>query len=377
MEALTKAIAIKLHLLHHEGSERLFIEFSYHKELVEAIKEIPGRRWSRSKKMWHIAPTNKTYVLLKEKTKGLANLDDSDLRKQIQEKKSVFSVPPAYIEKLKYKRYSPNTIKTYVSLFADFMKYFSACDLDKITEGQIKNYQLYLVDKRKVSVSTQNQAINAIKFYYEKVLGQQRKQYWIDRPRKGWQLPEVLSENEVLAMLKATANLKHKSMIALLYSAGLRRGELLNLRKEDIAFDKGIIFVRGGKGKKDRTTILSKNTAFVLKKYIDNYKPKYWLFQSPEGLQYSGTSVNVIIRDAAKKAGIGRRVTAHMLRHSFATHLLEQGVDVLYIQRLLGHYSPKTTAIYAHVSNKSLRKIISPLDAILGDKNLKTRKLNQ
>ncbi|GIV35035.1 MAG: tyrosine recombinase [Chitinophagales bacterium] len=317
------------------------------------------------------------YLLLKEKTKDLAIVDDTTLRKQIQEKKPDRSVPSAYVEKLKYMRYSPNTVKTYVSLFANFMKYFSACDLDKITEAQIRNYQLYLVDKRKVSASTQNQAINAIKFYYEKVLGQQSKEYWIDRPRKARELPKVLSENEVLAMLKATTNLKHKSIIAVLYSAGLRRGELLNLRKEDIFFDKNIIFVRGGKGKKDRITLLSANTAKVLKRYLEMDKPKKLLFEGPGGTPYSPTSVGNIIKEAARKAGIQKRVTAHMLRHSFATHLLEQGVDVLYIQHLLGHYSPKTTAIYAQVSNKSLRKIISPLDAILGGKNLKTNRLNE
>lgn len=377
METAQARLTIKLHLLEHDGKKRMFIEFPFNKEVTEAIREIPGRRWSQRKKMWHVAPTNKMYVLLKAKTNGLAVIDDAKLRKQMQATKPVPAVPPAYIEKLRYKRYSPNTIKTYVSLFADFVKYFSACDLDKITEEQIKNYQLYLVDKRKVSASTQNQAINAIKFYYEKVLGQQRKEYWIDRPRKSRQLPKVLSENEVLAMLKATANLKHKSMIAVLYSAGLRMSELLHLRKEDVVFDKGIIFVRAGKGKKDRTTLLSANTAMVLKKYLDNYKPKYWLFEGPGGTGYTSTSVNSVIKEAAKKAGVNRRVTAHMLRHSFATHLLEQGVDVLYIQHLLGHYSPKTTAIYAHVSNKSLRKIISPLDAILGDKNLKTNKLKQ
>jgi site-specific recombinase XerD len=200
-------------------------------------------------------------------------------------------------------------------------------------------------------------------------LGGERKYYEIDRPRKEKKLPKVLSEKEVLDILNATTNIKHKSILATLYSSGLRIGELLNLRIADISYDKSLIFVRGGKGNKDRTTILSDSIAIVLKQYINQYHPKYWLFEGIAHKQYSAGSIRQLLKRAAKNAGILQNVTPHMLRHSFATHLLEQGVDIRYIQTLLGHNSPKTTAIYAFVSDKSLRKIKSPLDSYLESLN--------
>lgn len=204
--------------------------------------------------------------------------------------------------------------------------------------------------------------INAIKFYYEKVLGQPKSEYWIDRPKKGKRLPEVLSKEEVLQMLKATNNLKHYTIIALLYSAGLRRSELLNLRLKDINFDRQQIWVRGGKGMKDRTTLLSENLIPVFKRYLDDYKPNYWFVEGPNRKPYSTASVAAVVKNAAQNADLQKVVTPHMLRHSFATHLMDNGVDTRIIQKLLGHNSIKTTSIYTHVSQKDLQKIVSPFD---------------
>jgi integrase/recombinase XerD len=215
----------------------------------------------------------------------------------------------------------------------------------------------------------------SIKFYYEKVLGLEKKKYWIPRPRKETKLPVVASEEEVLRLLVASDNLKHQCIMGMLYSSGLRRGELVDLQLKDINFDRRQVFVRAGKGKKDRTTILSDRMVIALVKYLDVYKPDKWLFEGQDGLQYSGQSIGNLVRKAAVKAGIKTKMAPHVLRHSFATHLMDKGTDIRYIQELLGHKSLETTAIYAHVSTRDLSKIKSPLDAIFDDKKLKNKRL--
>ena len=181
-------------------------------------------------------------------------------------------------------------------------------------------------------------------------------------------MPEVISENELIQILKVTDNIKHKAIIVILYLSGIRRGELIKLIIKDIDFNKKIIFVRAGKGKKDRTTILADHAALVLNRYLKIFRPNYWLFEGINRKQYSPTSIASILKNASIKAGLNKIVRPHMLGHSFATHMLEQGVDLRYIQTILGHESPKTTEIYTHVSKYSLAKIKSPFDAIFDKK---------
>jgi len=209
---------------------------------------------------------------------------------------------------------------------------------------------------------TENQAINAIKFYYEKVLGRPVRKYYVQRPKKGWNLPNVLSEIEVQQIFSNTENLKHKAILSLIYSAGLRRGELINMKIEDIDSKRMYVIIRQGKGRKDRYSILSEKILDLLRRYFKDYRPKKWLFEGQFGGQYSETSVHNILKAAVKKSGIRKKVTVHTLRHCFATHLLEHGVDLRYIQELLGHRSPKTTEIYTHITQRGLGKIKSPLD---------------
>jgi len=168
--------------------------------------------------------------------------------------------------------------------------------------------------------------------------------------------------------LDTASSIKNKLIIGLIYSAGLRRGELLNLRKQDIVISKKMIIVRGGKGEKDRTTLLSELIIEQLQVYYSKYKPNYWVIEGPNRKKYTASSVGNIVKNTAKEAGVSIVVTPHILRHSFATHLLEQGTDLRYIQELLGHSSSKTTEIYTHISKKSLANIISPLDRI-SDRN--------
>lgn len=260
------------------------------------------------------------------------------------------------------KRYSDNTIKTYCNYFKDFCVYFQNDQLENIKITQIKSYILAIIKSKNISISQQNQRINAIKFYFEKVLGREKQYYELHRPRKENKLPKVLSKNEVKSILASSHNIKHKCILMLIYSAGLRRSELLNLLTTDIDSERMVIHINGAKGKKDRISLLSDNLLQLLRQYYKKFHPKKYLFEGQDGGKYSPTSVANILKKASLKAGIRKNVTPHMLRHSFATHLLEQGTDLRYIQELLGHESSKTTEIYTHVSKKAIDKIRNPID---------------
>lgn len=248
------------------------------------------------------------------------------------------------------KRYSLNTQKIYLCYFKDFCQYFKDYDLDTIQKDQINSYLLELIKTKNISPSQQNQRINTIKFYYEKVLYREKEFYELNRPRKEKRLPKVLSKNEIKRIFDSTYNIKHKSILMLIYSSGLRRSELLNLKVKDIDSERMIIYINNGKGKKDRISLLSENLLHILRDYYKKYQPEQYLFEGQNGGMYSPTSVANILKKTTQKAGINKNVTLHMLRHSFATHLLEQGTDLRSIQELLGHSSSKTTEIYTHVS---------------------------
>ncbi|MGC3977815.1 MAG: tyrosine-type recombinase/integrase [Paludibacteraceae bacterium] len=274
------------------------------------------------------------------------------------------NVRQKYSEKLKELRYSKNTLGTYTDLFREFINYYSDVELQDITEEMIVGFLRYLVNERCVSSSYQNQSINAIKFYYEKVRGNHRKVYLIERPREEKFLPEVLSLQEVEKIITATENLKHKAVLMTIYSAGLRIGEVVNLKLKDIDSNRMQIRIEQAKGKKDRYTLLSVKTLEILRKYFIEYKPKTWIFEGEKGQPYSTKSVQTILKKSVESVGIKKHVTVHTLRHSFATHLLEAGTDLRYIQSLLGHSSSKTTEIYTHITTKGFDQIKSPLDKL-------------
>jgi integrase/recombinase XerD len=222
----------------------------------------------------------------------------------------------------------------------------------------LPNYFVFLT----ISTFIQNTIINAIKYYYENVVGRERFMIWNLRPRRQRQLPDVLSEEEVTRLLKIPENKKHRTILMLIYSAGLRLNELVNMRVADLHFHSKSIHIKGGKGKKDRISILSEKVIKILESYIKEYKVRYWLFEGQTGGQYSPRSVQVILRDAVMASGVNPYATVHTLRHSFATHLLERGTDLRTIQHLLGHESIKTTEIYTHITDTLRSKIRSPLD---------------
>ncbi|HTE28808.1 MAG TPA: tyrosine-type recombinase/integrase [Chryseolinea sp.] len=271
--------------------------------------------------------------------------------------------PPDYIALLETKRYSLNTSRTYTALFSDFVRYFPGKPLTEINELDIRQYMSYIAQQRK-SLSYQNQVINAIKFYYEQVLDMPQRFYAIERPRTEQKLPSVLSENEISMVIGATSNLKHKAILVTIYACGLRLSELLTLKLTDVQSDRHLLLIRGAKGKKDRNTVLSETTLGLLRKYYVAFRPKEFLFEGQCGGRYSAKSVQNIVKSALGLANIKRPASTHTLRHSFATHLLENGTDLRYIQTLLGHSSPKTTEIYTHVSTKGLKDVVSPIEKL-------------
>lgn len=269
--------------------------------------------------------------------------------------------PQEYIEKLKLKKYSNNTVKSYVSCFEKFLNHFGETEIRHINYRNIREYLSILIEQN-ASDSYINQSINSIKFYYEVVLNMPNTYYDLERPRKKKKLPIVLSKVEVKNMIATTKNLKHKCIISTLYSAGLRRSELLDLELKDIDSARMVINVRDAKGNKDRYSLLSTTLLSDLRIYFKQYRPEKYLFEGNKNEQYSATSVSAIVKSASRRSNIKKVVTPHTLRHSFATHLLESGTDLRYIQLLLGHNSTKTTEIYTHVSTKNFNSIKNPLD---------------
>lgn len=348
----------------------LRIYFTYNPTLMNTIKKIGLSRWNSAENCWTVPYQMQNVDILQElaqnnghrweyqivsKTEGLARMPRHA---------EYLHCPTEYCEKLKELRYSRNTLNVYTDLFEEFINYYPDKKAEEITEEEVILFLRYLVNSRKVSTSYQNQSINAIKFFYERVLGGNRKIYLIERPRKENYLPEVLSEDEVALLIKSIQNLKHKALIMTIYSGGLRISELINLRIKDIDSDRMQIRISQSKGKKDRYTLLSKKTLLILRDYFKEYNPKEWLFEGENGGQYANRSIQNILRAAVEKTGIKKRITVHTLRHSFATHLLENGTDIRYIQSLLGHSSSKTTEIYTHITTKGFDQIKNPLDKL-------------
>ncbi|MDX2413984.1 MAG: site-specific integrase [Bacteroidales bacterium] len=351
----------------YKSKKIIALHFPYSLEFVKVIRRVEGATWSQSNNYWYILEKEFKIINLKSKLRDLAHIDTSGLHKTakarvLKSHTTTQSVPKAYTDHLIQKRYSKSTYNIYTSYFQQFLEYFSGKDIKNLHHNQINDYLLELIKDKNISASQQNQRINAIKFYYEKVLGQEKTNYEIKRPKKERRLPTVLSKDEVLKILNSTNNLKHRTVLTTIYSGGLRRSELINLKVEDIDSGRKLIKICASKGKKDRYTLLSDTLLLLLREYYNEYRPKIWLFEGMSGNQYSATSIENVFRKAVRNAGIKKYVTPHSLRHSFATHLLEQGTNLRYIQEILGHQDSKTTEIYTHVANNELGKIKNPLD---------------
>lgn len=354
------------------------LQYYSNKVINTFVKNLPNIAWSELYQMPYIPYSKQNLNIIFETFKGVAwvngnyffeknrskAVDDTidtawfDMRERSKDYKTC---PESYLQKLQLKKYANNTIKSYVSCFEKFINYYNSKAIDTLNENDIRAYISYLI-KKDSSTAFINQSINSIKFYYEIVLGMPNRFYTIERPRKEHKLPVILSKNEVLQVINSTNNIKHKCIVSLLYSAGLRRSELVNLKLKDIDSERMLIHIKAAKGKKDRYTLLSQTTLEDLRQYYTQWHPKTFLFEGQKGQQYSSNSIGKVVSAAGQKAGLKKRVTPHMLRHSFATHLLEAGTDLRYIQLLLGHNSTKTTEIYTHVATSSFSSIKNPLD---------------
>lgn len=364
-------------LMIRTNSGRIKLIFGFLTELIKHIKTIPYHHWDSKNKWWTIPYSEQFEGELKSKIVelGLRWKFEEEEKSGVIPKVSpkLFDTykrcPEAYIHKLEERRYSASTRKVYVPLFEEFINHYHSSELESLGEKEIMEFSRYLAVERGVSSSLQNQAINAIKFYFEKVKGGERKYYHVDRPIREKTLPEVCSEEEIVAIFKSVANLKHKAILMTIYSAGLRISELTNLKIKDIDSKRMQIRVEQGKGKKDRYTLLSQKNLEVLRAYVSRESPVEYLFEgqgssADKPIKYSKTSIENILRAAVAKTKIKKKVTPHTLRHSFATHLLENGTDIRYIQSLLGHDSPKTTQVYTHITTKGFSQIKSPLDKL-------------
>lgn len=375
MNHLQKHITLK-HLLVN-GEKKIGLQFYPDKVIHALVKELPNPKWSTKFQMAYVANNKENLDLIFRLFKGIAwvngnlffkekpirNNDPISVNcfRKRDKKAGIKYVPEEYLQKLELKNYSLNTCKTYVSLFEKFINFFNKKELVELSELDVRQYMLYLIQEHK-SNSYINQTINSIKFYYEVVMGMPNRFYSIERPRKRQRLPKVLAKEYILRMIDRTKNIKHKCIIGLLYSSGLRRGELINLKIEDIDSSRMVIHIKDAKGNKDRYTLLSETTLCYLREYFIIYRPLVYLFESPYNTKYSAKSVAAIVRKAAEKAKAPIKVSPHTLRHSFATHLLENGTDLRYIQSLLGHSSTRTTEIYTQVAVKSFKSIKNPLD---------------
>jgi len=267
------------------------------------------------------------------------------------------------VEQLKLKGYSENTIKTYQNEFAQFLIALKHHSVDNCDAQKVRSYMLYCHEHLKLKENTLHSRLNALKFYFEQVLHREKMFFKeIPRPKKHLILPKTIHQNDIKKMLEATVNLKHNTMLKLCYGMGLRLSEIINIKVKDIDSKNMQVFIEKSKGKKDRYVNLPQSILEQLRTYYKEYRPQKYLFEGQDGGQYSKRSLQNVFKNALHKAGVNKNVGIHSLRHSYATHLLEQGTDIRFIQELLGHKDIKTTLIYTDVTNNSIRNVKSPLD---------------
>lgn len=399
--------AVTLKPLFHKGAECIGIYARQNATLNYYFQKGAGAVWSSSKKCWYIPCAEKNYEQLCKVLSGKAVVETAELKEYLLKKKkdirlkgenkellkvdipktsAVFSIHSQqskaiyklskenneaiqkYKQQLVLKSYSPSTIRTYTNEFMQFLQTIGNVPATEFTTARVRNYLQYCFEKLKLSENTLHSRMNALKFYYESVLKREKFFWEIPRPKKPDQLPKVLSEEEIGRMFNSITNIKHKAILFTAYSAGLRVSEVINLKIKDVDSGRMQLLIEKSKGKKDRYVGLSILLLDVLRAYLKSYKPmplKY-VFENPQrpGECYSIRSAQQIFHDAKEKARINKNVGIHSLRHSFATHLLEKGIDIRYIKDLLGHFSIKTTERYLHVKRESLINIPNVLDEL-------------
>ncbi len=401
-------LTVTLAPLLHRNNWQMAISFERNIKIANIVKKINSARWSKTCRCWYVplSKENSRFVYtalqphcrlavdaMKEWFDGKSPAESANAVKQNLNKESskrirlfstsvkLFQLPAAssantihstnahvlhdVYRHLELKAYSPNTIKTYLNEVAAFLHTIGHCRAEKFTVNRIKDYLQYCYHALGLSENTLHSRTNALKFYYEQVLKYDRFFWEIPRPKKPLMLPKVLGESELRRLFSALTCVKHKAILFTAYSAGLRVSEVINLQMKHIDRSRMQMLIARSKGKKDRYVGLSPVLLDILEQYYKQWKPRplTYLFEGTQpGSIYQVRTAQKIFQVAKAKAGICKEVSFHCLRHSFATHLLEKGIDIKYIKDLLGHFDIRTTERYLHVQKEKLIHIVSPLD---------------
>ena len=389
----TNKLKVVLTEFEHRSTPCYGIGFVFNDTIKKTIRSINHVRWSNSKKTYYV-PKNKIslhqlYTIFNKKDiyvdyskikreNNTYQKNKKAPRKISDDKKEVIR---AFIRYLRGLRLSESTIKTYFTFVADFVEFIDDKPLDTLSNIDVRLFVEKQVKKKKYAISTHRQLISAIKHFGVFLPDSNLVVEELPRPSSSSYLPTVLSKEEVIDLLRATKNLKHRTIIALLYSAGLRIGEVINMELSAIDIDRRQLFIKNAKGRKDRVIVLAESFIPLYKNYYMTYTPRRYFVESPTFGKYSAGSIRNFLKRSCKIAGIKKHVTPHTLRHSYATHLIENGVGLRYVQDLLGHAKPETTMIYTHVARKDLLQIQSPLDTAFialtdSDKNAQNQSLS-
>jgi len=368
----------------YKEEARLMLQFGYDRQLIELVKQVDDVQWDHSEKCWHVPDRKGMLGLLFRIFRGVAYLDYSEIKltdpAPVAEARRGRIFPAdlpgvlvaeeedalkAFRRWMDHCRYSRRTVENYSAALITFLKFIKPRMARDVAEGDVVSFVNDYILRNGMSYAYQNQVVSALKLFYREIYKSVLDTGKLKRPRREHRLPNVLAKEEVELILKAPLNLKHRMMLMMIYGCGLRRGELLNLEPVHIDRERKLLIIREAKGMKDRVVPLSERMLGKIREYMEAYKPSVWLFEGQvRGQRYSEASLQEVFRQAIVKAGIDKPATLHWLRHSYATHLLESGTDLRYIQELLGHKSSKTTEIYTHVTIRSIQKIRSPVDEL-------------
>lgn len=349
---------IEVVLAKHQGEKILKLIFSYNKDLIQQIRNIPGCRWSESMHCWHVPYC--TNLIARLNALGIApKFNETDFIVLKQDYKNSLN---DFYRYLKWKRFSPKTISSYLNAVKKFLLYYHNEELEQLSNQEINAY-LYYLQRNGFSTSTQNIFVSGIKLFFRKIADKNVDVLKVERPIRSKPLPKVIAKEDIESMMATISNIKHKTALLLIYALGLRRSELINMKLADIDSKRMMLSIRNAKGQKDRTLPISPKLMEHIKKYYFACRPiKYLIEGAKKGESYSPTSLQKIFHFNMDRIKPNNTFTLHCLRHSCATHLLENGTDIRFIQELLGHKSTRTTEIYTHVSMRSLKNIKNPSD---------------
>lgn len=370
---------IVLKELYHRGERNIAIYCRAEPDFIFILKKVLNARWTQTHKCWYIVYSPEGLAKVIESFAGKALIQNYfiegvDIEEEIKIEKPIPSIAISkingehfknFLRELELRGYSKSTIRTYKNELIPYFTILREVDAACLNVERIKDYLHYCIDTLKLSEATMHSRINSLKFFYEKVLKMDNFFFSVPRPKKQLQMPKVISKEKIAQLINSIENTKHKTIIMLTYACGLRVSEVVSLKVSDVDENRRLLLVRQSKGKKDRVISLSAGMLLMLSNYCRIYKPQDYLFESSNKTSHlSVRSIQSVLQKAKNSIGIKVSGNMHVLRHSFATHLLDKGIDVVFIQKLLGHNDLKTTLKYLHVTNKDLINIISPLDDI-------------